>query len=148
MQFTKTLAFTALYLIMQAPMSFAQVSQAGRHIDPQATKPFTLVPMSDVKLALETGCGVPPPNGNPCTASTVLNIDFVVPFGGSCHTYKAIVKHYQDNQSTLIITDTPIDNCTRPEVANFNVKMSKVISKTLNSIHLVNPVSITILPRP
>lgn len=136
----RTLLFLSVSLLASAT-SFASANNNALGDD-------TLVPVSNMKLNVQFGCGQPPPDGSPCSAPTVLAMDFIVPAGGSCHTYKAMVRRVRGEIHTLMITDTAIPQCTRPEILNYNVQMSIEIPHPISTIHVINPTSITAMPRP
>ncbi len=103
------------------------------------------VPVSDVRV-MSTGCGAPPPPGQDCPNR--VTVSFVVPYGGSCHTYRANV-FFGQNQSYLSIYDTPIPYCTRPEIINYRttVRLNGAFPEN-ESLRLLNPLYVVSIPAP
>jgi hypothetical protein len=73
-----------------------------------------LVDVADVRIDLETGCGVPDPVTGGCNIPDQTTVSFTVPTGGLCHTYTAKTKMVGRN-NMLSIIDVVQPNCTRPE---------------------------------
>lgn len=133
-------ALSLLFLVIGS-ISFAQ------------TPPTELVAVSNVDVVTTPGgCGtLPQPNRDPqpCPGPRTT-VRFVVPFGGTCHTYSARIA-VSEHGNFLTIEDQPLRDCTRPEERNYHAEVSVSTGLRMGSTVLVqNPtyVSVRYAPRP
>jgi hypothetical protein len=76
-------------------------------------------------------------------ANAQMHLSFVVPAGGSCHTYRAGLIKTQSG-ALLRIRDSVLEHCTRPEVRNFQVEVDAKapVALAAKAIRLMNPLYI------
>jgi hypothetical protein len=105
-----------------------------------------LVRVGDLTIAHQYGCGAPPPPGTTCSSDS-YTLSFVVPTGGSCHTYSAKIKT-GENVNVLEIIDTEQNVCTRPEQMDYPVTVTLQNPIFNGPLMLANEVYIHQQPRP
>ena len=110
-----------------------------------------VLPMNISKVVQSFGCGVPPPNGQPCSAAVETDLVVSVPGKQGCHHATdftiAVVQTSTDQEFTVYskTVNCPVSSWP-PEYDTLSISTSDLLRD--KPIHMMNPLAVLSFPRP